>query len=137
MTLDIQTTDYSAIVAHCRAGLPNEACGLLAGTRTEEALRAEKVYLLTNTDASREHFTIAPAEHLAAIKDMRTLGLVPLGNFHSHPESPARMSAEDIRLARDPNAVYAILSLAEETPVLKAFTVLGDEPAELEIAMHN
>ena len=61
----------------------------------------KKVYLLTNMDESNEHFSMDPKEQLAAVKDMRKNGCVPLGNFHSHPESPSRPSEEDKRLAYD------------------------------------
>lgn len=54
---------------------------------------------------------------------MRQNGLKPLGNWHSHPATPSRPSAEDIRLAFDKNATYCILSLAGETPVLNAFHI--------------
>jgi proteasome lid subunit RPN8/RPN11 len=54
---------------------------------------------------------------------MRARGIVPLGNFHSHPETPARPSEEDIRLAYDPAASYIILSLAEEEPVMRSFHI--------------
>jgi len=66
---------------------------------------------------------------------MRANGFVPLGNFHSHPATPARLSEEDIRLAYDSKASYLILSLAEESPVLKAFSVAGGEviPQRLEV----
>lgn len=125
MTVQIRQSDYDAVIAHANAGLPNEACGLIAGRIDGEAYIIEKVYLLTNTDRSREHFSVDPKEQLAAIKDMRAMGLSPLGNFHSHPETPARPSEEDIRLAYDPKAVYLILSLAEEAPMLKAFHIEG------------
>jgi proteasome lid subunit RPN8/RPN11 len=123
MTILICQADCDAMVAHARAALPNEACGLIAGRQDGALQRIEKVYLLTNTDRSRTHFSIDPKEHLAAVKDMRALGLSPLGNFHSHPETPARPSQEDIRLAYDPKASYLILSLAESAPVLKAFHI--------------
>ena len=54
-----------------------------------------------------------PKEHLASIKDIRAKGLKPLGNWHSHPESPSRPSQEDKRLAYDSSASYLILSLQE------------------------
>jgi len=41
--------------------------------------------------------------------------------YHSHPVTPARMSAEDIRLANDPTMVYLIYSLASNE--LKGFSV--------------
>ena len=55
---------------------------------------------------------------------MRANGLRPLGNWHSHPESPSRPSEEDKRLANDSGASYLILSLMEEDdPVLNAFHI--------------
>ncbi|MCL1880176.1 MAG: M67 family metallopeptidase [Actinomycetia bacterium] len=152
MKLQIKQCDIDTIIAHAQAELPNEACGLVAGrvdaggkarggnvsvkggyaeakgrgaeADTDGFFVVEKVYLLSNIDQSHEHFSIDPKEQLAAIKDMRSLGLAPLGNFHSHPETPARPSEEDIRLAHDRNAVYLIVSLAAEQPVLKAFRVI-------------
>jgi proteasome lid subunit RPN8/RPN11 len=47
-----------------------------------------------------------------------------LGNWHSHPFTPSRMSDEDLRLAVDKNASYLILSLADmNNPVLNSFSV--------------
>ena len=115
---------YDKMLKHCEDGLPNESCGLIAGTVDGDVKTVEKVYLLTNIDASREHFSLDPKEQLAAVKDMRKNGYVPLGNFHSHPESPSRPSEEDKRLAYDSKANYLILSLMEaDNPVLNAFLV--------------
>ena len=128
MKVLLKREDYEKILNHAVSELPNEACGLIAGTEEEgeggTVRRVEKVYLLTNTDHSNEHFALDPKEQLAAVKDMRTLRLKPLGNWHSHPESPSRSSDEDIRLAFDKNASYLILSLMEkDRPVLRSFHV--------------
>lgn len=123
-TIRLSQSDFDAIVSHARTGLPNEACGLLAGMVRDGVKTVEKIYPLSNPDCSPEHFSISPQEQLAAVKDMRAHGLQALGNFHSHPASPARPSAEDIRLAYDPHASYLILSLAGDTPVLKAFSIV-------------
>ena len=123
MTIRIKTVDYEAIVAHARSGLLNEACGLVAGTVEGDIKTIEKVYFLTNVDQSPEHFSLDPREQLAAVKDMRGLGFTLLGNFHSHPETPARPSTEDIRLAYDSSLSYLILSLAGDEPVLKVFQI--------------
>lgn len=124
MQIIIKQADVDQMIEHARVNLPEEACGLIAG-RDEDGVRyVEKVYLLTNIDHTNEHFTTDPREQLAATKDMRRNGLRPLGNWHSHPESPARSSQEDIRLAYDSKATYMILSLMDrENPVLKAFHV--------------
>lgn len=120
----LQGTDFQKMVAHARAGLPNEACGLLGGTKDGDIRDVKQVYLLTNVDASNEHFSMDPREQLQAIKDMRANGWVPLGNWHSHPETPSRPSPEDIRLAYDPDASYLILSLESQiAPNLNAFRI--------------
>ncbi|ADY56809.1 Mov34/MPN/PAD-1 family protein [Syntrophobotulus glycolicus DSM 8271] len=124
MRITIKQSDFELMVSHAKAGLPNEVCGLIAGKLEDGDAVIEKIYLLSNPDQSPEHFSIDPAEQLEAIKDMRKLGLAPLGNFHSHPSTPSRPSQEDIRLAYDPKASYLILSLAEKTPVLKAFEIV-------------
>ena len=113
--------DYDKILEHCKEGLPNESCGLIGGVKEADGKHIKKVYLLTNIDASNEHFSMDPKEQLKAIKDMRANGLELLGNFHSHPESPSRPSEEDKRLAYDSKVNYLILSLMDiEHPVLNA-----------------
>ena len=124
MKIQLNRTDHEKILAHAKSELPNEACGLIAG-RVEDGVKIiEKVYLLTNVDHSNEHFSLDPKEQLAAVKDMRANGLSPLGNWHSHPESPSRPSEEDKRLAYDSKASYMILSLMnEQEPVLNSFKI--------------
>ena len=122
--LYLKKEDYEKILAHCKEGLPNEACGLIGGTIEGDKRSIQKVYLLTNIDQSNEHFSMDPKEQLAAVKDMRANGLKLLGNFHSHPESPSRPSEEDKRLAYDSNVNYLILSLMDlENPVFNAFRI--------------
>jgi proteasome lid subunit RPN8/RPN11 len=64
------------------------------------------------------------------IAEIRKKGWVLLGNFHSHPSTPARPSEEDLRLAFDPSLSYVIVSLQEPEPVLKSFRVRGGLAAE-------
>jgi len=123
--ITIKKADYEKILQHAKENLPEEACGLIAGTTDEDGTKhIEEVYLLENTDHSNEHFNISPQDQLKAIKDIRSRGLTPLGNWHSHPESPSRPSEEDKRLFFDSKARYLILSLMDaENPVLNAFIV--------------
>lgn len=124
--IKLSKADYEKILAHAVKELPDEACGLIAGIIEGEDKIIKKVYLLTNTDHSNEHFSLDPKEQLMAVKDMRAQGLVPLGNWHSHPESPSRPSEEDKRLAYDSKASYMILSLMDrENPVLNSFRIEG------------
>ena len=71
------------IAKYAKEHLPEEACGLIAGSEDENGRLITKVYYLTNTDHAEDHFTMDPKEQLAAIKDMRANGLKPLGNITS------------------------------------------------------
>ena len=85
---------YERILEAAKNVFPEEACGLIGGTEENGMRDIKEIYVLENIDHSNEHFTMAPKEQLAAVKDMRQKGFKPLGNFHSHPESPSRPSDE-------------------------------------------
>lgn len=126
---------HDDIIRQANSELPNECCGYLAGTRTADATRVTLGIPMTNADASPEHFSFDPAEQFAAVRTARAAGLDLVANYHSHPETPARMSDEDIRLAHDTSIVYLIYSVSDEA--LKAFTVNARKdvsPEELTIA---
>ena len=128
---------YDEIVDYARGHLPEEACGLIAGSEDENGKKVEKVYYLTNIDHAEDHFTMDPKEQLEAVKDMRANGYKPLGNWHSHPESPSRPSEEDIRLSYDKNASYFILSLMAKNPVLNSFHVENGEVTKEDLRMFS
>lgn len=132
--ITLKQSDKEKIISHAERCLPEEACGLIGGDTDANGNKTIKaVYPLTNVDHSREHFSMDPREQLAAIRDMRQCGIAPLGNYHSHPETPSRPSEEDKRLAYDSTASYLILSLAGKTPVLKAFRIAQKAAAEEEL----
>ncbi len=134
--IKLNKADFEKILAHARAEAPVEACGLIAGRIENGNKLIDKVYILTNVDHAEEHFTLDPKEQLAAVKDMRANGLVPLGNWHSHPVSPSRPSQEDKRLAYDSRASYLILSLMDENaPVLNSFHIEGDDAQKEELVI--
>ena len=124
MHITIRKSDVEKMIAHALSVRPEEACGLIAGEDLENGTRVrEEVFLLTNIDHTNEHFSIDPKEQLKVIKEIRKKGLKPLGNWHSHPETPSRPSEEDKRLANDSKATYLILSLMDQEPVLNAFHI--------------
>lgn len=134
--ISMNKADYERILEHAKSVVPEEACGLIAGTIEDGNKIIRKVYILTNIDHSNEHFTLDPKEQLAAVKDMRANGLAPLGNWHSHPESPSRPSEEDKRLAYDSKASYMILSLMDaDNPVLNSFHIEGDVSTKEELVI--
>ncbi len=134
--IKLSKSDFEKILAHAESELPNEACGLIGGVVEDGVKIIKKVYLLTNIDHSNEHFSLDPKEQLAAVKDMRAQGISPLGNWHSHPESPSRPSEEDKRLAYDSKASYMILSLMNrDEPVLNSFKINGSDAEKEELVI--
>ena len=97
--LTIPQSIFDALIDHARRDFPLEACGILGGTDSTVSAH----YPMANTDQSNEHFMMEPREQFAVIKDLRAKGLKMLAIYHSHPETPARPSAEDIRLALTPD----------------------------------
>ena len=114
---------------HAKTGLPEEVCGYLAGTGREII----RQFRLTNIDHSNEHFSFDPKEQFQVVREVRKLGLEILANYHSHPETPARPSHEDIRLAFDPNISYVIVSLVAEVPDVKSYRIQNGKVEKEEI----
>lgn len=135
------------IIAHARRAAPIEACGYLAAQKRVVALpfgqaAAQKrvvappfghatahdgvvtaSYELTNIDRSADHFSFDPKEQFAAMKEARSQEFEIVGVYHSHPATPARPSAEDIKLAYDPAMLYVIVSVAGKEADVKAFRI--------------
>ena len=123
---------HDDLITHAKEGFPLEVCGILGGTG--ESVLA--MYRMTNTDASNEHFMMEPKEQFSVVKDLRAKGLAMLAIYHSHPESPARPSEEDIKLALTPDVSYVIVSLADaELPDIKSYKISSGkvEPETLEV----
>ncbi|MGA2091425.1 MAG: M67 family metallopeptidase [Endomicrobiales bacterium] len=116
-----------------RAEAPVEACGVLAGKDTT----AVKLFPMKNIDQSSEHFTLDPKEQFDVIRRARQEGLDILAVYHTHPETPARPSWEDIRLAYEPNIIYVIASLAHGTQSIKAFRIVGGEVKEEQLIIEE
>jgi len=134
--LKIPASIHSDLIAHAREGFPLEVCGILGGA--DDTVSA--IYRMTNTDASNEHFMMEPREQFSVVKDLRAKGLSMLAIYHSHPETPARPSQEDIKLALTPVVSYIIISLADPAePVVKSYKIQGGNvsPEPLETIHHQ
>lgn len=119
LKLEIPSNIFEAMVEQAQAQAPVEACGILAG---RDGL-VEKLYKMTNADHSSDHFMMLPEEQFKVVRDIRAAGLEMLAIYHSHPASPARPSAEDIRLALTPDVVYIIVSIQNAEPAVKGFLI--------------
>lgn len=130
-TLSIPKPLYDDVIAHAKSLAPIESCGYLAG---KDGV-VTRFFKMTNVDNSPEHFSFDPKEQFAVVKEARKEGLQLLSVYHSHPETPARLSDEDIRLFNDPDPVYCIVSLAGAVPTMNGFKVF--KPSEKEIEIHK
>ena len=136
--MKIEQHVIAELIAQAQQDAPNESCGYLLGTLSPaadgeegEAIVTEN-YWMENVDHSPEHFAFAPKDQFAALHYARQNGLRILANWHSHPASPSRPSAEDLRLANDPSIRYAILSLHEGIH-LNSFRIVNGAVVDKEV----
>lgn len=119
---------YLEMVAHCIAGLPNEACGMLAGT--PDAAAVERIYPAANAAASARVYTVEPRDLLMADKDAERAGLQLIGVYHSHTHTDAFPSPTDIAQAPDPAWHYVVVSLRDTHPVVRSYRIAGERADE-------
>ncbi len=130
MKLEIPACVFEQMLEQAKAQAPIEVCGILAGNDS----KVEKLYKMTNADNSSNHFMMEPKEQFAVVKDIRSAGLEMLAIYHSHPETPARPSAEDIRLAFTPDVIYLIVSLQDaNAPAVKGFLLEDGNVAKVSV----
>jgi proteasome lid subunit RPN8/RPN11 len=113
--LQLPRAIYEEMVAHARAELPNECCGLLAGKiiigQSAQGF-VEKRYSLVNQAASPTEY-LSGVEQVHAQKDMRLLDIRELAVYHSHPTTAPIPSRKDLeRNTRGTVAMHLIISLA-------------------------
>jgi len=120
---------FDEMIAHCRAGYPNEACGILAGNGREVA----RLYRMKNADASPVSYLMDSQEQFRAMKSMREEKLSIVALFHSHPDSAAYPSAKDVQLAFYEDSAYVIVSLTGGVPSAKAFFIRNGAVEEITI----
>lgn len=122
---------YDALVAHAKAGYPNEACGILGGPGKGHA---SEFFAMKNLDESSISYFMDPKEQLQVFKKMREQKIEMTGIYHSHVASEAFPSQKDVRLAFYPEVSYLIVSLSDKAkPVLRSFQILDEKVTEEEI----
>jgi [CysO sulfur-carrier protein]-S-L-cysteine hydrolase len=128
--LEVPRCLYEEMVAQAVTELPNECCGILAGTVIETGPepgrrvgRVVKRYPLTNDEEKepRRRFNAESDCLFAAHKDMRQLGLETLALYHSHPTSAPIPSATDLERNFWPQTVSLIISLTGPKPEVRGW----------------
>ena len=125
---------YLAMIGHCYDGMPDEACGLLAGPYPggpgHVGAAASRCYPTANDAASAKVYTVNPRDFLKADRDAEDRGLAILGVFHSHTHTDAYPSPTDVAQAPDPGWHYVIVSLRDEAPVVRSYRIVAGKIAE-------
>jgi proteasome lid subunit RPN8/RPN11 len=118
----------AAMVAHAEETYPEECCGILAGVNSVPS----HLYRAQNIHATPKiFFEMAPKEQFWAFKNMRHNDLNLVAIYHSHPETPARPSQSDIRLAYDPEPYYLLVSLQQrDKPDVRAYRIVDGTVSE-------
>jgi proteasome lid subunit RPN8/RPN11 len=131
--LQLTRATWLAMVGHAYDGLPDEACGLLAGRPGTS--RAVAFYPCRNAAASSRVYTIDPKDHLRADRDAEGKGLEIIGVMHSHTHTDAYPSPTDLAQAPDPAWHYVIVSLRQEAPVLRSYRIVEERSTEERVAV--
>ena len=95
---------------HARAELPNEACGLLAGSVAGGLVA--RFHPARNVEASPLRYNVHPEDLVRIIFAIEDDGEELVAIFHSHTRSAAVPSATDRRAAMYPDAIHLLASLA-------------------------
>jgi proteasome lid subunit RPN8/RPN11 len=120
-----------ALVEHAQAEYPKECCGFLVGPPGE----VRELVRLTNVDPDPVMRYEADAKEMKrAYDDLYDRDWEVVSIYHSHTHTPAYPSPTDVKLARDPNAVYVLVSLQDRAhPDLRAFRILEGRIEELPV----
>lgn len=123
MRLCISRSLLKELVSHCRRELPNEACGLLAGS----ARRVLSVMPLPNvaTNPGR-NYLVEEAAQVRAFRLMAEKEWELVGIYHSHPTKDAVPSQSDIRQSYYPQAIHLIVSLRRRSPDVRAYRLVRE-----------
>jgi proteasome lid subunit RPN8/RPN11 len=119
------------MIAHARADLPNECCGMVGGSEG----KATTVIPVVNSAASPLRFEMDPQGQYNALKEIEDGGGELLAIYHSHTKSAAYPSQTDVNQAVNwPDAIYVIVSLEDEdAPDVKAYWLKDLRIADAEL----
>ena len=133
--LHLTRAAWTQMVAHAYDGLPDEACGLLAGPPGTNRVTA--FYPCRNAAESSRVYTIDPKDHLRADRETEGRGLEINGVVHSHTHTDAYPSPTDVEQAPDPTWHYVIVSLRQEAPVTRSYRIVDGAIAEEVVSLSH
>jgi proteasome lid subunit RPN8/RPN11 len=130
--IEIPSDIRDAIVRHAIDGLPNEACGVLAGPDGQIAY----FFPMANADESPLTYRLEATEQLRVWNEIDDKGWEVRGIVHSHTHTEAYPSETDVRQAFLPDAWYVLVSLMDrEQPMIRGFSIREGEVLEREVVI--
>ncbi|MGN6815674.1 MAG: Mov34/MPN/PAD-1 family protein [Solirubrobacterales bacterium] len=119
------------MVAHARADLPNECCGMIGG-RDGEAL---EVVRGDNVAKSPLRYEMTGQAMYDIYSEIESKGMDLLAIYHSHTRSSAYPSQTDVNQAEFwPDQIYIIVSLEnEDAPDVKAYLLKDFKIADVDL----
>ena len=121
---------YEAMLAHARAEVPAECCGLLAGTIADGVGRVTQHLPLVNALTSPTEYESDPGSMLAAHKAMRAAGTDVLAVYHSHPTSDPVPSRRDRERNYGERVVNIIIGLRKAEPDVRGWWLTAESARE-------
>jgi proteasome lid subunit RPN8/RPN11 len=137
--LRLTREQYDMILGHCFDGLPDEACGLLAGPMDGLVPTGEvhSVHPCRNSDRSARTYTVDSRDYLRAMRGAEERGDEIVGVWHSHTHTDAYPSPTDVRQAVDPAWAYVIVSLRHGEPVLRSYRIRDAAITEMAVEVES
>ena len=130
--LSIPHAIFESLIAHARAELPAECCGILAGSLENGVGRVTELYPLVNALASPTEYESEPRSMLGAHKAMRASGTEILAVYHSHPNSDPIPSKRDMERSYGEGVVHLIIGLRSAEPDVRGWWLTSTDYREAE-----
>jgi [CysO sulfur-carrier protein]-S-L-cysteine hydrolase len=125
----------AAVVEHCRAAHPAEACGLIAGPAGQdldgEPLAHRHIPMSNVASEPDDTFAFDSAEQLAVYAEMDARGEDPVVLYHSHPHGPVRPSPIDLAMAAGTDCIWLIFGI--NRGVVAAWLIVDGQANQMDI----
>lgn len=115
----VTDTILESIRQHGADAYPEEGCGFLLGTVTDDG---ENRVVVARRAANRQsedrthRYQLTADDYREADEAARKQGLDVVGIYHSHPDHPAQPSKTDLDEATFPGYTYVIVSVHDGSP---------------------
>jgi len=117
---------YDALVERAKEGIPEEVCGVLAGSFGPERSTVESMRPTANAaDRPRVRYAIDPEALFATVERIEAEGRDVVGFYHSHPTGGPCPSETDVARATWDGYSYVICAL-DGAPYVGSWRWNGD-----------